>query len=74
MDKPPTTITVKRQEGQVLVTFTPGLTIDQWGALTLSRPMSRTEFEEAAQSLASQWGLQVAYGTPGHSETDDPAP
>ena len=75
MHKPPTTITVKREEGQVLVTFTPGLTIDQWGqALTLSRPMPGTEFEAAAQSLASQWGVQVAVGSPRQSATEDPGP
>jgi hypothetical protein len=65
MDRPPTHIEIKREEGQVRVTFTPGLTIDQWGqALVLSRPMTRAEFEAAAQALASEWGVQVVFGPP----------
>lgn len=47
------------------MTFTPGLTIDQWGqTLALRRPMTRPEFEAAAWALASAWGVQVAFDPP----------
>jgi hypothetical protein len=62
MDRPPTSIDVPRDEGQVRVTFTPGLTIDQWAqTFSLKRPMTRAEFEQAAQALAQSWGVQVSF-------------
>jgi hypothetical protein len=60
MDTPPTQVEFQREEGRVRVTFTPGLTIDQWAqTLALNRPMTRAEFEQAARELGSEWGVEV---------------
>lgn len=70
MDRPPTQIDVPREEGQVRVTFSPGLTIDQWAqTMTLSRPMTRPEFEQAVQSLANDWGVQATIDHPAPPST-----
>jgi hypothetical protein len=64
MDHPPTPIEFQRPEGTVRVTFTPGLTIDQWAqTIALRRPLSREEFEKAAQQLAADWNVNVSFET-----------
>lgn len=65
MNNPPTQIEFQREEGQVRVTFTPGLTIDQWAqTITLRRPLSRPEFEAAVRLLADEWGVKVSFDPP----------
>ncbi len=60
MENPPTKLEFHREEGVVQVTFTPGLTIDQWGqTAVLRQPLSRAEFEQAARVMGDAWGVKV---------------